>query len=141
MTDLPDYDRGDWKHWIDSDKDCQNTRHEVLIDESLVGVTFKSDKRCQVAAGKWVDPYTGETITDATRLDVDHMVPLRNAHDSGGWRWDNGKKSSYANEMAYADHLIAVTASANRKKGQGGLINGNLPTKAIGAITLLTGRR
>lgn len=117
VTDLPDYDRGDWKHWIDGDKDCQNTRHEVLIDESLVRVTFKSDKRCQVAAWKWVDPYTGETITDATRLDVDHMVPLRNAHNSGGWRWDNGKKSSYANEMAYADHLIAVTASANRKKG------------------------
>jgi hypothetical protein len=48
------------------------------------------------------------------------MVPLKNAHDSGGWAWDKGKKAAFANEMEYAGHLIAVTASANRKKGAKG---------------------
>ena len=43
---IPEYDRGDWKHWQDYDKDCQNIRHEVLIIESLVEVTFKTDKKC-----------------------------------------------------------------------------------------------
>ena len=118
--DLPKYVREDWKHWIDEDKDCQNTRHEVLIEESLKAVTFKSDKQCQVATGEWLAPFTGDTVTDATKLDVDHMIPLKNAHDSGGWAWDAGMKSAYANEMAYSDHLIAVTASANRKKGAKG---------------------
>ena len=119
-TDLPKYDRDDWKHWIDKDRDCQNTRHEVLIEESLKAATFKSDKQCQVATGEWLAPYTGVIVTDATKLDVDHMVPLKNAHDSGGWAWDKNKKAAYANEMGYADHLIAVTASANRKKGARG---------------------
>ena len=119
-ADLPKYVRGDWKHWIDEDKDCQNTRHEVLIEESLKTVTFKGDKRCQVAMGEWLAPFTGDTVTDATKLDVDHMVPLKNAHDSGGWAWDKGKKAAYANEMGHADHLIAVTASANRQKGASG---------------------
>ena len=119
-ADLLKYDRGDWKHWIDEDRDCQNTRHEVLIEESLKEVTFKSAKQCQVATGEWLDPYTGDTVTDATKLDVDHMIPLKNAHDSGGWAWDKDKKAAYANEMGYSDHLIAVTASANRKKGARG---------------------
>ena len=117
---IPDYDRGDWKHWTDKDGDCQNIRHEVLIEESLKDVSFKSDRQCQVATGEWLVPYTGVMVTDATTLDVDHMVPLKNAHNSGGWAWDKDKKASYANEMGYADHLIAVTASANRQKGAKG---------------------
>ena len=47
--------------------------------------------------GEWFDPYTGETVTDATRLDIDHMIPLKNAHDSGGWAWDESRKAAFAN--------------------------------------------
>ena len=43
-SDCPTYERKAWKHWIDEDKDCQNTRHEVLVEESLTPVTFKTDK-------------------------------------------------------------------------------------------------
>ena len=118
--DLPSYDRDDWRHWVDGDKDCQNTRHEVLIEESLAKVAFKTDRKCQVATGEWFAPYTGETVTDATRLDIDHMIPLKNAHNSGGWAWDKSRKAAFANDMSYVDHLIAVTASANRKKGARG---------------------
>ena len=118
--DLPSYDRDDWKHWVDEDKDCQNTRHEVLIEESLVKVAFKTDRKRQLATGEWFDPYTWETVADATRLDIDHMVPLKNAHNSGAWTWDKSRKAAFANEMSYADHLVAVTASANRKKGAKG---------------------
>ena len=100
--DLPFYDRDDWRHWVDEDKDCQNTRHEALIEESLAKVSFKTDRKCQVATGEWPDPYTGETVTDATSLDIDHMIPLKNAHNSGGWAWDRSRKAAFANEMSCA---------------------------------------
>ena len=118
--DLPPYDRDDWRHWTDEDRDCQNTRHEVLIEESRTDVVYKTDDRCKAEAGEWYGAYTGGVVTDPTKLDIDHFVPLANAHKSGGWSWSSERKRSYANSLDDPAHLIAVTAAANRSKGAKG---------------------
>ena len=118
--ELPDYDRDDWRHWTDEDKDCQNTRHEVLTEESRVPVEYKTDDQCKVEAGEWYGAYTGTVVTDPTKLDIDHLVPLANAHKSGGWAWSAERKRSYANDLDDPGHLIAVTSGANRSKGAKG---------------------
>ena len=117
---LPDYDRDEWRHWTDEDSDCQNARQEVLIAESSIAVTFKSPEECRVASGRWLGPYTGEVVTDPGKLDVDHMVPLENAHRSGAWAWDWERKRDFANYTGYDNHLLATTSSANRSKGSKG---------------------
>lgn len=88
----------------------------MLIAESTVTVTLSSD-RCDVVAGRWVDAYTGAVITDPSTIDIDHMVPLADAHRSGGARWTTTVKRSYANDLELDVALIAVSASANRSKG------------------------
>ena len=119
-ADLPAYSRNDWKHWTDTDKDCQNTRAEVLIEESVVPPTFKNQDRCLVISGLWEGPYTGMSFTESSGVDIDHLVPLKNAHQSGGWQWDDQRKEDYANSMAADYHLIAVEKYANRAKGARG---------------------
>ena len=118
--DLPSYNRADWGGWIDADGDCQNTRQEVLIAESLIAMTFKTERQCEVATGRWFGVFTASTVTIPGELDIDHLVPLKQAHDSGGWTWDKERKRQYANSLDDPDHLIAVTASANRSKGSRG---------------------
>ncbi len=118
--DLPKYDRSSWRHWTDEDKDCQNARQEVLIAESAVAVTYEPDDRCRVATGLWEGPYTGKSVNYPSDLDVDHMVPLENAHRSGAWSWSRERKREYANHLEYENHLIATTSGANRSKGSKG---------------------
>ena len=118
--DIPPYDRDEWRHWTDEDGDCQDTRQEVLVEESASPVVYTDSDRCRVASGEWTDPYTGKRFTDPADLDIDHMAPLANAHRSGGWMWSEARKRQYANDLSYDGYLIAVQNSANRAKGSSG---------------------
>lgn len=113
----PNYSRKNWQHWIDEDKDGQDTRQEVLISESLIAPTLRTDGK-KVLAGRWNDPYTDNLFTKPSDLDIDHLVPLGEAHKSGGCHWSSTKKKNYANDLVHEEELIAVSKKANRAKGQ-----------------------
>ena len=87
----------------------------LLRSPSTVG--FKSSKGCRVVSGSWNDSYSGKTITDATTLDIDHMVPLKEAHEPGAANWSRERKRAYANDLDDPDTLIAVDRRLNRQKG------------------------
>ncbi len=108
------YNRKNWPHWIDVDRDCQNTRAEILIRDSVELVKFKRNKGCNVSWGKWIGPYTGITFTKASDIDIDHIVPLSHAHKTGGANWSRSKKREFANDF---ENLIAVDDSTNQAKG------------------------
>ena len=113
-----EYNRNDWRHWIDADRDCQDARAEVLIEESRSAVSFATDKGCRVAGGAWLGSWSGESFTDASDVDIDHHVPLGHAHASGGWRWDADRKRAYANDLSHPASLQVTKASVNRAKGK-----------------------
>ena len=47
----------------------------------------------------------GESGFPARLLDVDQLVPLKNAHLSGGWRWDLSRRTEYARISGWKDEL------------------------------------
>jgi len=110
------YNRKAWRHWIDADHDCQDTRTEVLIDQADGHVTLSHDG-CKVVVGLWDDPYTGMKFTKPSDIQIDHIIPLEAAWQRGGWQWDAKKREEYANWMP---GLIAVQGRANQSKGNRG---------------------
>ncbi|MFS1427135.1 HNH endonuclease family protein [Vibrio splendidus] len=110
---IPKYSRGLYRHWIDTDKDCQDTRQEALVAQSVSTMTY-TDKECRVLKGTWNDPYSGERFYDPSKLDIDHVVTLKWAHEHGAYKFSAAKKSEFANDPT---NLIAVKASLNRQKG------------------------
>lgn len=113
-----DYERREWlPRWSDADRDCQDTRHELLIRFSLAPVVYKSRDNCKVAFGLWLDPYTGNFFEKASDLDVEHIVPLKWAHDHGAAGWSREKKRMFAEDP---DNLWLVDDGRNQSKGQRG---------------------
>ena len=111
------YQRSYFTHWIDADHDCQDTRAEVLIAESLSPITYTSSNRCYVSKGRWYSQYDGATWTLASDVDIDHMVPLKEAWESGARGWSSTDRTRYANDLGFYASLIAVTDNVNQSKG------------------------
>jgi hypothetical protein len=113
---LMGFTRADYGSWIDIDKDCQDTRQEVLIRQSKI-TPILDKKNCKVISGYWDDLYSGETFTNPKDLDIDHFVPLAEVERSGGDKWNKEKKQAYANDLKNKETLIAVSLKQNRSKG------------------------
>ncbi len=109
------YSRALFKHWIDANKNGCDTREEVLIAESTTKAQVDA-YGCKVIEGDWLSPYDNVTHTNPSELDIDHMVPLKEAWDSGAWNWTAAQRQSYANDLSDPRPLIAVTAGQNRSK-------------------------
>jgi hypothetical protein len=108
------YARSEFTHWTDADGDGCNTRNEVLLAEAVTKPKIGS--RCALSGGKWVSYYDRKTWTDRGRIDIDHMVPLAEAWDSGAWRWTAAQRKAYANDLGDIRSLVGVTDSVNQSK-------------------------
>ena len=109
------YSRSMFKHWVDADGDSCDTREEVLIAESTSRAQVDA-YGCKVIEGDWLSPYDNAAHTNPSALDIDHMIPLKEAWDSGAWAWSAMQRQLFANDLTDSRSLIAVTAGQNRSK-------------------------
>jgi hypothetical protein len=108
------YQRSAFKLWDPQGGGC-DTRDRVLITEAVVEPQVSDT--CALTGGRWRSPYDGVRTGDPSSFDIDHLVPLAEAWQSGAWRWSAHRREAYANDLGYAPDLVAVSAHANRSKG------------------------
>lgn len=103
--------------WRTDMSNCLDVRGRVLTRDSLDPVTtHQSGERCVVDTGRWQDPYSGNIQTSPRDVQIDHMVPLKNAYVMGGFGWSKNKKCWYANFLPANYHLIPVSSHENQAK-------------------------
>ena len=108
------YDRERFGGWETQPDGC-TTRERVLLDEAVEDPEVGA--ACDVGAGEWESAYDGVTVEDPGELDIDHLVPLAEAWESGASGWTDEQREAFANDLDNPDALIAVTAGSNRSKG------------------------
>jgi Excalibur calcium-binding domain/Protein of unknown function (DUF1524) len=105
-----------------------DVRAQVMTRDSQTPATFGSG--CKVLTGSWTSPYDGVVTTEAATIDVDHVVALKEAWDSGAWSWDPARRAAFATDLTDTRTLRAVTATTNRSKGDRDPSNWMPPAKA-----------
>ena len=125
------YARSQFPHWSDPDRNGCDARNDTL-KRDLTNITYKVGTRdCKVIAGQLLDPFSGKVITfSATKavIDVDHVVALSNAWQTGAAYFDKNKRSQIANDPL---NLLAVDSKLNRQKGDGDAATWLPPSKAF----------
>jgi Excalibur calcium-binding domain len=99
----------------DLDRDGCDTRSEVLQSESISPAQV-DPYGCTVVAGDWSSVYDGLTATSPGELEIDHVVSLKEAWDSGAWAWNGSTLVAYGNDLTDPRALRAVTTATNRDK-------------------------
>ena len=111
------YSRAAFTHWSDLNRDGCDSRNEIL-KRDLTQIVFKTGTRdCKVMSGQLLDPFSGKTLifsSSKSTVDIDHLVSLSNAWQTGSAYFDKKTRESLANDPL---NLLAVDAKLNRQKG------------------------
>jgi hypothetical protein len=125
------YTRSQFPHWSDPDRNGCDARNDTL-KRDLTDITYKSGTRdCKVIAGQLLDPFSGKVIIFSTTkvvIDIDHVVALSNAWQTGAAYFDKNTRLLIANDPL---NLLAVDAKLNRQKGDGDAATWLPPNKSF----------
>ncbi|MEU8710898.1 MULTISPECIES: HNH endonuclease family protein [unclassified Streptomyces] len=106
------YQRDLFPTWDTISGTC-NTREWILKRD---GSNVVTNSACTATSGTWYSPYDGATWSAASDVDIDHLVPLAEAWDSGASKWTTAQREAFANDVT-RPQLLAVTDNVNQSKG------------------------
>ena len=125
------YTRSQFPHWSDPDRNGCDARNDTL-KRDLTDITYKEGTRdCKVIAGQLLDPFSGKVIIFSPTkvvIDIDHVVALSNAWQTGAAYFDKSVRTQIANDPL---NLLAVDSKLNRQKGDGDAATWLPPNKSF----------
>ncbi len=89
--------RDKFRHWTDARRDDCGTHAEVLVEEAVDPPTVGAN--CKLSGGIWYSHYDDQYLASARKADVDHLVPLAEAWESGASTWTPKEREAYANDL------------------------------------------
>ncbi|KAG8918626.1 hypothetical protein FRC02_002214 [Tulasnella sp. 418] len=92
---------------------CYMREYILLRDASYAQVETLSG-RLRIKNGQWTSFYDGRFTSDQKDLQIDHVVPLKEAWISGASTWTELDLNEFNNNV---NNLIAVSGDANQDKG------------------------
>jgi Protein of unknown function (DUF1524) len=97
------------------------TSHDVILSRDLRNIAFSTGSTCRVASGVLFDPYTAKwawfSRTDAlNQVDLDYVVPLQNAWQTGAANWGNSIRNAFANDPLELRAAAAATIAAKAER-------------------------
>ena len=98
------YSRSLFPTWSRSGEPGCDVRRWVLLTESVTPVERRAG--CTLVGGTWLSAYDGRTLTDPSAIEIDHVVALKEAWDSGAWAWTVERREAYANDQSDLRTLI-----------------------------------
>jgi hypothetical protein len=101
--------------WNDTNRDCQNTRQEVLIQESKAALAYTS-RGCTASRGRWVTSWDNRVHTYASTVQIDHTVPVHEAWGSGARYWSQARRVAFYNDLGDTRSLSSQTSALNSAK-------------------------
>ncbi|WP_280890395.1 HNH endonuclease family protein [Streptomyces sp. LBL] len=108
-----------------------DTRND-LIKRDGQGLRFRSGSDCVVVSMTLHDPYTGKTVewrkAQATKVQIDHVMPLSYDWQMGASRWSKDKREQIANDPL---NLLPVDGPTNGSKSDSGPASWLPPNKQI----------
>lgn len=83
---------------------------------------LRAGSGCVVVAGGLDEPYPGRSVrwekANGGALQVDHVVPLAYAYDTGAFAWTQDERATFANDEDLV--LLLVDGPQNQSKGDSG---------------------
>ncbi|CAB4681087.1 MAG: DUF1524 domain-containing protein [Actinobacteria bacterium] len=115
------YSRDKFPHWRDPDRNGCDARNDILKRDLTMVVFSAGSDNCKVIAGRLLDPFSNKEIIfdlsqSSSNIDIDHVVALSNAWQTGGFQLTTLQRTNFANDPL---NLIAVDFRLNRQKGDG----------------------